>query len=768
MIVVNRYLLPLICMLLVSCFNQTNQQSENNDSYLESFVSNVSRPSQIDTLINLGLYNLAFEAVTQSNFNEDNKIYFANRFADHGEFDKGQSIMSLVNPIKNREELIYFKLKGALIKQDNEASKKLIDSLNQLNIDTLCPINHVKLILAKAYLHHNLTDYEQSINLNHRALQLVLKHKLPDHYLAIIYRRLGNDYNDIVRNKIVFKESRDECYRKSLGFYQKELNIIHKQDITDRAKVALNQITTAMLMRAYTTKKDLTVYYRNALNNLIVSSDSNFLVTRNPVYTSIALTQLAEMHFISSNEKEMDSLISINKRLLNIRAFYKINSKQSTDIWEYYPQRSQEVFILYKLNTVSSDEERLALLDRSNSGKYPNQYLERYLTEEFGSDYENAIKNWLLLNEWKVFKQFNPSPESTDYLLNKKLIHYNQRMYNIRQKNTFIISSNLIDEIKKNCRLNNTTIVDYQILHEGSILITKIDEFGVKTSLLRNDNTVTKVMVDSLLQYSFNNNIQSYQRVALTINHKLDLDAISTKSIIICADEFLEKLPFDALVTRYSTSKSWSNLAYLGNNIQVQLIPNLSSIINRQLYNGKVFKIDIWTSDEDNKTLPYNKQLIEFLKDDLGAELNTKEPEHILHILAHTHRNAENNIEFWLDKDTLTVLSNQQIKPTLAILEGCSSADGKNLKSEGSINQTRNFLYHGTPAVIHAIWDADNYSSTTLFKYFYHYLGEGYSTSKALYLAKKNIVNDLAHPEWSNPYYWANFQMIGTDQSFSR
>lgn len=767
MIVVNRYLLPLICILLVSCFNQTDRQLDNNDTDLESFLSNVSRPSQIDTLINLGLYNLAFEAVTQSNFTENENIYFANRFADHGEFDKGKFIMSLVDPAKNQEELIYFDLKGALSKQDNEVSKKLIDSLSQLNIDTLKPINQVKLLLAKAYLYHNLADYEQSIDLNHSVLKLIRERKLPDHYLAITYRRLGNDYNDIVRNKITFKESRDECYRKSIRFYQKELTILNKDSVLEKTKVALNQITTAMLMRAYLTKKDLTVYYHHALNNLIVSNDSNFLVTRNPVYTSIALTQLAEMHYISGNEKELDSLISINKRLLNIRAFYKINSKQSTDLWEYYPQRTQEVFILFKLNTVTTEQERLTLLNRSNLGKYPNQYLERYLTEEFGSNYDNAIKNWLLLNEWKVFKQFNPSAESIDGLLNEKLIHYNQKMYAIRQKNTFVISSNIIDEIKEKCRLNNATIIDYQILHEGSLLITKIDENGLKTQIHRKGNTVTKGMVDSLLQHCFNNNIQSYQRLALTIKQKLGLDSINTKSIIVCADEFLEKLPFDALVSEYSTSASWSNLAYLGKQIQIQLIPNLSSIISRQ-QQSKALKIDVWTSDEDNKTLPYNEKLIDFLKDEFGAKLNIKQPEHILHILAHTHRNAENNIEFWLDTDTLTIFSNQRIKPILALLEGCSSADGKNLKSEGSINQTRNFLYHGTPSVIHAIWDADNYSSTILFEQFYHYLSKGYSVSKALHLAKRHIVNDVAHPEWSNPYYWANFQLIGADQSFVR
>lgn len=754
-------------LLIASCFNSNRDNLEVDDTEYSTIVASISEPNKIDTLINLGLYNLAFEAIAKSNLTDKNKIYFANRFADNGEYDKGKSIISMIDKVKNKHDILYFEIRGALSRQDNDFAKKLIDSLSKLNTYSLTPLDSLRLLLAQAYLQHNLGDYKNSILLNQKAIRLIEMRKLPLSYLATAYRRLGNDYNDIVRNNVQFDVNRSICFQRCMSYYEKELLILRQQKNTDRTKIALNQITTAMLLRAYQPGKNLTSYYRNALNNLIVFSDSNFIITRNPIYTSIALTQLAEMYFYFGRSYEMDSLLNINKKLLTIRAFYKIDSKQSLDILEYFPQRSLELKIRYYADSIYSEEMKIALLELSNGGKYVNQYLNEFTKQKIGVNNELALKNWLLLYEWNVFnRSLNSTSRISDVYLSK-LNEYAKKVDLIKKQNTLIISKSTIDSIMLICRDRNATFIDYQVLYEGSILITKIDENNITVDLVKKNDAVNKKMIDSLLQFCMDNKIILYQKLAFDIAVRLRIDRIKTQSIIICADEFLEKIPFDALVTDKKQALNWSDLTYLGKNYQLQLIPNIKTLIynSAKLY---TFKIDIWTSDEDNKTLPYNKQLIEFLKDDLGAELNTKEPEHILHILAHTHRNAENNIEFWLDKDTLTVFSNQRIKPTLAILEGCSSADGKNLKSEGSINQTRNFLYHGTPAVIHAIWDADNYSSTTLFKYFYHYLGEGYSTSKALYLAKKNIVNDLAHPEWSNPYYWANFQMLGTDQSFSR
>jgi CHAT domain-containing protein len=178
-------------------------------------------------------------------------------------------------------------------------------------------------------------------------------------------------------------------------------------------------------------------------------------------------------------------------------------------------------------------------------------------------------------------------------------------------------------------------------------------------------------------------------------------------------------------------------------------------------------KVDIWSSELANATLPYNELLIRYLEEDLAANTNQADPMNVLHILAHTNRTAENNIEFLLDNDTITIDNNGCKSPILTILEGCSSGDGKILKSEGSLSLTRSFLYKNTPTVIYSIWDADNHSSSILFKHFYAYLLQGVKTSEALYRSKNDLINDHLHPEWASPYYWANYQITGKNILFT-
>jgi hypothetical protein len=219
-------------------------------------------------------------------------------------------------------------------------------------------------------------------------------------------------------------------------------------------------------------------------------------------------------------------------------------------------------------------------------------------------------------------------------------------------------------------------------------------------------------------------------------------------------------------MTKTISKENWAGLSFISESVNIRLIPNLNSLINRS-DGSKPLQIDIWTSDKDNMSLPYNLQLINYLEKNYSTKRNNSSPENILHVLAHTYQTNQNNIEFRLDKDTLTVYSNNQIKPSLAILEGCESGKGSIYKFEGSISQTRCFLYNGTPSVIYSLWDADNQSSNYLFQQFYKYLDDGLSTNQALFRAKRDTRNNVYHPEWANPYYWANFQLTGKDLFFN-
>jgi hypothetical protein len=588
---------------------------------------------------------------------------------------------------------------------------------------------------------------------------------LPEDYLSIVYHRLGNSYNEIVRDNVTHNEDREICYKKAIAYYAKELNILTSNAHLNHTRIGLNQITTAMVKRALYPLNNYLKYYENALKELIVANDSSIIITRNPIYSSIAFSQYGSLYFKLNHNKGMDSILDLNKKLIDTRSYYKVNDRQSIDVWEYFPQRSQEVRILYHFEIDSSIYSPLQLLNLSNSSKYTNQYLTFYLQEKFGAKANQAVSNWILFNELKILAVHRKDTSLKNHVKNRLPI-YNQAILSINKNKVKSITDVNLLKLKAYCKANNSTIIDYQILYGGSIFITKIDQNSIRNEWIERERAVLKPLLNLLKSYMANDVFQ-YNQLAYEIAKKLRLNDISTKNIIICPDEYLEEISFESLASKSTSSKSWLGNEYVGNNQSIRLIPNFNSLLNHS-ESPESLIVDVWTSEVDNNTLPYNKQLIGFLKNTYSAQINHSEPGNILHILAHTYQTNQNNIEFRLDKDTLTVYSNNQIKPSLAILEGCESGKGNIYKFEGSISQTRCFLYNGTPAVIYSLWDADNQSSTYLFQQFYKYLDDGLSTNQALFRAKKDTRNNIYHPEWANPYYWANFQLTGKDLLFTR
>ena len=757
----------IILILLSNCNNKKNSLADdiiNNQSEIKALLNHFKTSEQIDTLISFGLYNLAFEAISinENYFSDMDKIKIANQFVDNGEFDKGLELAKSINQSTNYYDIINLKLNCALNKQDTLLSGLLLDSLSS---DPTIENNKEKQIsfnLLKAYHAHNSKQYYSSIALNEKALNDIQLFHLPTKYLIKAYRRIGNDYNDIVRDKIPFNKSARYCFNNGMEYYQKELELLLNAANPNQAKIALNYITSAMLMSNFDRKYDVIPYYKKALQSLIVANKNDFIITRNPIYTSIAFSQIA---YFLPNESESDSMLNLNQALINVRSFYKVNEHQSLDIIEYFPQRSLEIKILNELDQRMNMQSICQILSLSNYWKYPNQFLYKNLQNQFGDQASMAVKNWILLNELLVFGT-QSNNYSTLNFAGKLLRGYDFPMKKVMAQKNVTLNEKNITALKLFCQTKHSTILDFQTLFNGTLVIIKIDENGIILNKLEDEKTVSAIEVNHLIDAINSNNLQQFAVLANSIYRKLDLGSIKTKNIIICPDEFLEKLPFDALAQISDKPKLWSDLEYIGKTKNIQLIPNIQSLVQTAEIEAKL-EVDIWSSELANATLPYNELLIRYLEEDLSANTNQTNPMNVLHILAHTNRTAENNIEFLLDNDTITIDNNGCKSPILTILEGCSSGDGKILKSEGSLSLTRSFLYKNTPTVIYAIWDADNHSSSILFKHFYTYLLQGVKTSEALYRSKNDLINDHLHPEWASPYYWANYQITGNNILFT-
>lgn len=74
------------------------------------------------------------------------------------------------------------------------------------------------------------------------------------------------------------------------------------------------------------------------------------------------------------------------------------------------------------------------------------------------------------------------------------------------------------------------------------------------------------------------------------------------------------------------------------------------------------------------------------------------------------------------------------------------------------VGLSRGFIYAGTPSLLATLWSVDDQSTYILMEHFYRNWLKGMSKPEALRQAQISLKNT---PQYSHPYYWAAFEMIG-------
>ena len=108
---------------------------------------------------------------------------------------------------------------------------------------------------------------------------------------------------------------------------------------------------------------------------------------------------------------------------------------------------------------------------------------------------------------------------------------------------------------------------------------------------------------------------------------------------------------------------------------------------------------------------------------------------------------------------TVKEIYSSGINAQLVVLSCCNSGRGK-IRAEGVVGLTRAFLAAGARSVLATLWAVDDAATYHFMKSFYQHLKSGESASASLQQAMKEM---RKKPEWSHPYYWAPFFIVGDD-----
>ena len=112
------------------------------------------------------------------------------------------------------------------------------------------------------------------------------------------------------------------------------------------------------------------------------------------------------------------------------------------------------------------------------------------------------------------------------------------------------------------------------------------------------------------------------------------------------------------------------------------------------------------------------------------------------------------------DEEVLTAreIFDLKLNAELVTLSACETGINKTSPGDELIGLTRAFLYAGAPSVIVSLWSVNASSTHELMVEFYKFLKKGRDKATALQQAQKKI---MVKEEYSNPYYWAPFILIG-------
>jgi CHAT domain-containing protein len=107
-------------------------------------------------------------------------------------------------------------------------------------------------------------------------------------------------------------------------------------------------------------------------------------------------------------------------------------------------------------------------------------------------------------------------------------------------------------------------------------------------------------------------------------------------------------------------------------------------------------------------------------------------------------------------------ITQMQLNADLVVLSGCDTALGREIAGEGPIGLSQAFLRTGARSVISTLWQVPDTSTAVLMREFYRQmLTNKRGTPVALQLAQEYV---RRQPRWSDPYFWAGFQLVSMTQ----
>lgn len=111
-------------------------------------------------------------------------------------------------------------------------------------------------------------------------------------------------------------------------------------------------------------------------------------------------------------------------------------------------------------------------------------------------------------------------------------------------------------------------------------------------------------------------------------------------------------------------------------------------------------------------------------------------------------------------------LYGMKLNSELVALSACNTGVGQYRSGEGVISLARGFIFAGASSVLMSLWEVADQSTSEIITSFYREIDKGRTKAEALRNAKLSYLS-AADEITANPYYWAGFTHLGSDEETS-
>ena len=463
--------------------------------------------------------------------------------------------------------------------------------------------------------------------------------------------------------------------------------------------------------------------------------------------------------------------------------------------------------IITQMRARNRTEKCLLIYDRLYQKENKIQYLEEafQLSEKTKSGilkgYRNTIKlastqEKLLLKEFQnlnndILKEQQKGNSANISNINSAIKKQNELMLSLKQiqfKNSTAISENfdlktLLSKLEK-----DKALMVYYFMGDENLFYFTLQNQKINLQLIN----ITDTAIPKIAQFidyfnsadAITNDISGYNKYGKVLYNMLKLPKNTIyKNLIIIPDGILNFLPFEALITRESSTTNFVKMHYLLNDFNIAYNTSANFYLNSKPVSNSdktvlgVFPIFEKTSFE----LSYSKKELESIRNNFkgkylensGASFsnfkNNAAKYSILHLSTHASSGdieTPASIKFYDQEILYTELYNLNINPDLVVLSACETGIGKLYKAEGAMSVARGFQFAGAQNLLFSLWKVNDYTTSVFMTDFYKNIKNGAPYFEANTNSKIAFLNDKSIPNAKkSPYYWSSFVYYGSISS---